>query len=54
MSSVSLYNQLGCSTRSWFHRVGEEHAAFREPVGIIDMTSFGKIEVSRAAAGPPG
>jgi glycine cleavage system aminomethyltransferase T/glycine/D-amino acid oxidase-like deaminating enzyme len=26
-------------------RLGEEHAAFRERVGIVDMTSFGKIEV---------
>ena len=26
---------------------GEEHAAFRERVGIIDMTSFGKLEVAR-------
>jgi 4-methylaminobutanoate oxidase (formaldehyde-forming) len=28
-----------------FERIGAEHAAFRERVGIIDMTSFGKIEV---------
>ncbi len=29
----------------WFERVASEHAAFRERVGIIDMTSFGKLEV---------
>jgi glycine cleavage system aminomethyltransferase T/glycine/D-amino acid oxidase-like deaminating enzyme len=27
-------------------RIGVEHRAFRERVGIIDMTSFGKIEVA--------
>jgi glycine cleavage system aminomethyltransferase T/glycine/D-amino acid oxidase-like deaminating enzyme len=33
-----------------FERLGAEHAAFRERVGIIDMTSFGKIEVVGPAA----
>src|SRR5207237_10056346 len=34
-----------------FHdRVGVEHAAIRERPGIIDMTSFGKLEVSGEAA----
>jgi 4-methylaminobutanoate oxidase (formaldehyde-forming) len=34
-----------------FHdRVAVEHAAIRERVGIIDMTSFGKLEVSGADA----
>ncbi len=33
-----------------FERLGAEHAAFRERVGIIDMTSFGKIEVEGPAA----
>ena len=42
--------KFGWNKPPWFHRVGEEHAAFRERVGIIDMTSFGKIEVSGAGA----
>jgi 4-methylaminobutanoate oxidase (formaldehyde-forming) len=32
--------------------MAEEHAAFRERAGIIDMTSFGKIEVSGPGALP--
>jgi len=36
----------------WFERVGEEHRAVRERVGIIDLTSFGKFEVrGRGALG---
>jgi glycine cleavage system aminomethyltransferase T/glycine/D-amino acid oxidase-like deaminating enzyme len=38
------------SKPTWFGRVADEHAAFRERVGIIDMSSFGKIEVSGAGA----
>jgi glycine cleavage system aminomethyltransferase T/glycine/D-amino acid oxidase-like deaminating enzyme len=30
---------------AWFERVGEEHRAVRERAGIIDLSSFGKIEV---------
>jgi glycine cleavage system T protein len=37
---------FGWAKPPWFPRLAEEHAAFREAVGIIDMTSFGKIEVS--------
>jgi 4-methylaminobutanoate oxidase (formaldehyde-forming) len=33
-----------------FERLAAEHTAFRERVGIIDMTSFGKIEVEGPAA----
>jgi 4-methylaminobutanoate oxidase (formaldehyde-forming) len=36
----------------WFDRVGEEHRAFRERVGIIDLSSFGKIEVRGPGALP--
>ncbi|HEY2915731.1 MAG TPA: FAD-dependent oxidoreductase, partial [Candidatus Limnocylindrales bacterium] len=35
---------------AWFERVGEEHRAVRERVGLIDLSSFGKIEVSGPAA----
>ncbi|HEX5239662.1 MAG TPA: FAD-dependent oxidoreductase, partial [Candidatus Limnocylindrales bacterium] len=34
----------------WFERVGQEHRAVRERGGLIDLTSFGKIEVSGAGA----
>ena len=38
-------------TRPPYHdRVAVEHAAMRERVGIIDMTSFGKLDVSGADA----
>ena len=34
----------------YLHRLAEEHAAFRERVGIIDLSSFGKIELSGPGA----
>ena len=36
---------FGWTTPPWFGRVAEEHRAFRERVGIVDLSSFGKIEV---------
>ncbi len=58
---------FGWSRPPWFERVGAEHRAVRERAGILDLSSFGKIEVSgrgalglleRVAAGrvdrPPG
>jgi glycine cleavage system aminomethyltransferase T/glycine/D-amino acid oxidase-like deaminating enzyme len=36
---------FGWSTPPYLGLLGEEHAAFRERVGIIDLTSFGKIAV---------
>jgi glycine cleavage system T protein len=41
---------FGWTVPPWFERLGREHAAFRERAGIIDMTSFGKIEVSGPGA----
>jgi 4-methylaminobutanoate oxidase (formaldehyde-forming) len=38
----------GWAKPDWFERVGEEHRGVRERVGIIDLSSFGKI----AVAGP--
>jgi len=35
----------GFTRPPWFDRVAEEHRAFRERVGIIDMSSFGKIDI---------
>jgi glycine cleavage system T protein len=40
----------GWNRPPWFGRVGEEHVAFRERAGIIDLTSFGKIEVAGPGA----
>jgi glycine cleavage system aminomethyltransferase T/glycine/D-amino acid oxidase-like deaminating enzyme len=37
---------FGWAKPPWFELVGEEHAAVRERVGMMDMSSFGKIEVS--------
>jgi len=49
--------RAGADQRVWgfekppfFDLVGKEHQAFRERVGLIDMTSFGKIEVSGPGA----
>jgi 4-methylaminobutanoate oxidase (formaldehyde-forming) len=41
---------FGFAKPPWFERLRAEHEAFRERVGIIDMTSFGKIEVSGPGA----
>jgi glycine cleavage system aminomethyltransferase T/glycine/D-amino acid oxidase-like deaminating enzyme len=41
-----LPRDRGWARPEWFERVGEEHRAVRERVGIIDLTSFGKIEVA--------
>ena len=34
----------------YFERLAEEHRAFRERVGIIDMSSFGKVEIKGPGA----
>ncbi len=43
---------FGWKRPPYFDRLAEEHAAFRERVGIIDMTSFGKIDVRGPGALP--
>ena len=40
----------GWSQPSWLERVGEEHRGVRERAGLIDLTSFGKIEVDGRGA----
>jgi len=45
-----LPRERGWARPDWFDRVGEEHRAVRERVGLIDLTSFGKIEVSGPGA----
>ncbi len=42
----------GWERPDWFERVGEEHRAVRERVGMIDLTSFGKIQVEGPGALP--
>jgi 4-methylaminobutanoate oxidase (formaldehyde-forming) len=42
--------ERGWARPDWFERVGEEHRAVRERVGMIDLSSFGKIEVDGPGA----
>jgi len=42
--------RFGWGKPPYFDRLADEHTAFRERVGIIDMTSFGKIEVTGPGA----
>jgi glycine cleavage system aminomethyltransferase T/glycine/D-amino acid oxidase-like deaminating enzyme len=44
--------RFGWARPPWFEAQAEEHRAFRERVGIIDMTSFGKIELDGPGALP--
>jgi 4-methylaminobutanoate oxidase (formaldehyde-forming) len=41
---------IGWARPPWFDRLAEEHRAVRERVGILDMSSFGKIEVGGPGA----
>src|SRR5919204_1484100 len=43
---------FGWTRPPWFSLQAAEHRAFRERVGIIDMTSFGKIELEGPGALP--
>ncbi|MBI2763848.1 MAG: FAD-dependent oxidoreductase [Chloroflexi bacterium] len=45
-----LDRERGWLQPDWFERVGEEHRAVRERAGIIDLSSFGKIEVAGPGA----
>jgi 4-methylaminobutanoate oxidase (formaldehyde-forming) len=51
------WRRAGPDQRAWgwakppfFERVGDEHRAVRERAGLIDLTSFGKIEVTGPGA----
>src|SRR5207302_1960239 len=44
--------RFGWTRPPWFELQAEEHRAFRERVGIIDMTSFGKVELDGPGALP--
>jgi glycine cleavage system aminomethyltransferase T len=41
-----LPRERGWARPDWFDRVGDEHRAVREGVGMIDLSSFGKIDLS--------
>jgi glycine cleavage system aminomethyltransferase T/glycine/D-amino acid oxidase-like deaminating enzyme len=41
---------IGWRRPPWHDRVAVEHAAIRERLGIVDMTSFGKLELSGPSA----
>jgi glycine cleavage system aminomethyltransferase T/glycine/D-amino acid oxidase-like deaminating enzyme len=43
---------FGFTRPPYFDRLAEEHRAFRERVGIIDMSSFGKVEIEGSGALP--
>jgi len=43
---------FGWTRPPYFPLLAEEHSAFRERVGIIDMSSFGKIEINGPGALP--
>jgi glycine cleavage system aminomethyltransferase T/glycine/D-amino acid oxidase-like deaminating enzyme len=45
-----LPRDRGWRKPDWFERVGEEHRAVRERAGLIDLSSFGKIDVTGPAA----
>jgi 4-methylaminobutanoate oxidase (formaldehyde-forming) len=42
--------RFGFAPPPYLDRLAAEHTAFRERVGIIDLTSFGKLEISGAGA----
>src|SRR3954451_22412606 len=44
--------RYGWTRPPWFDAVGEEHRAIRERAGMIDMSSFGKIELKGPGACP--
>jgi len=47
---VAPKDRLAWGLPSWFEHVGKEHEAVRTKAGIIDQTSFGKIEIKGAGA----
>jgi len=44
--------RFGFTRPPYFGVLAEEHRAFRERVGIIDMSSFGKVEITGPGAAP--
>jgi 4-methylaminobutanoate oxidase (formaldehyde-forming) len=50
--NVPPKDQLGWGLPNWFKHVGKEHQTIRTKAGIIDQTSFGKIEIKGPGALP--
>jgi 4-methylaminobutanoate oxidase (formaldehyde-forming) len=50
MRNGRIERSRGWDRPDWFERVGEEHRAVRQRVGIIDLSSFGKIRVAGPGA----
>ena len=42
--------EFGFTRPPYFDRLADEHSAFRDRVGIIDMSSFGKVEITGPGA----
>jgi 4-methylaminobutanoate oxidase (formaldehyde-forming) len=42
---IAPRDKLGWGLPNWFQHVGKEHETIRTKAGIIDQTSFGKIEI---------
>ena len=49
---VAPKEKLGWEIPNWFEYVGKEHETIRTKAGIIDQTSFGKIEIKGEGALP--
>jgi dimethylglycine dehydrogenase len=49
-SGVEPVDELSFHHPNWFRHVGDECRAVRERVGVLDQTSFGKLEVSGRGA----
>ena len=47
---VAPKDKLGWGLPNWFEHVGREHEAVRTRAGIIDQTSFGKVEIKGPGA----
>ena len=47
---VTPKDRLGWGLPNWFDHVGKEHQTIRTRAGLIDQTSFGKIEVKGSGA----
>jgi 4-methylaminobutanoate oxidase (formaldehyde-forming) len=48
--NVPPKDKLGWGLPNWFEYVGREHEAVRTKAGIIDQTSFGKVEIKGPGA----
>ncbi len=49
---VAPKEKLGWGLPNWFEHIGKEHEAIRTKAGVIDQSSFGKIEIKGQGALP--